>query len=1371
MQETMIKRYILIYLFWACYSYGVKADSNPPTVPQSIPDIDSLEDAQTTSINLYNYFEDDIDTDADLVYAVDDISNAILFTNVTIASGQLLLDYAPDAFGQSTITISATDTDNQTSVTSFEVNLIPVNDAPFFNAAALPAILEDAGPQEIPNWATFNPGPANEQSGQILSSYQVNEISNPSLFQAIPTVDLNGNLTFTPADNQFGSATFKVTAFDNGGTANGGVDSSASQTFNIEILSVNDPPQLSISNITPVLEDAGPQEISNWATFDPGADNEDEQLPDFTIRNISNPDIFDDWPTVDISGALTYSLTPNEFGSSTMEIFVTDDGGVSNGGQNHSDTLSFTIEVVSINDAPDFNADPPANVLEDAGNISYPGWATFAPGANENTQTATYIISNVENPDLFSISPSVNSSGTLSFTTANDANGSSTFTAYVQDDGGTTNGGVDQSAEKTFTIEILPVNDAPNFNATNPVPVSEDFGVVNIDTWASFNPGAENEAGQEASFNVFNITNPSLFAQAPQVDNTGSLSLATAENKSGNSNFDVQVSDNGGTANGGISQSIIKTFTITVTPVNDPPQFTSAPVLAINEDQTYNYNITYTDLETAAENLIISATVLPEWLSLNDNSESAQLTGTPTNEHVGSHVVTLTISDGDLQTDQSFTITVQNTNDAPEFISTPATKAIRDQPYFYPIKTNDQDIGDVVTLTALQIPDWLTYSPTGQGTAELSGTPGLAQANKTHQVRLRATDIAGASTLQQFSIEVVVVNTSPTITSSPVTEAIDGNSYSYTITATDPDPSDELAFTAPSLPTWLTLNNNGDKTAILTGTPGNQDIGENQVTISVSDPVGASDTQVFTINVSNLNDPPQFTSVAKTVGTENVEYQYNIATSDPDVNDTRTLSAPELPSWLNLTASSGNGTLKGTPDDPDVGFHPVRLVITDAEGAQAVQEFTIEVSNINDEPRFTSSPLLSAIINQSYIYNITVTDDDINDNLTIATIQKPSWLNFQVTSPNSATLSGTPKADDTGNHDVILQVTDEAGVQKLQEYVLKVNNAPIISDINITTWEDQPINFSLETFNTAYADTDGDDISSIKILTLPQSGNLLFSSSPATAEQVIDASNINQLKYEPSTNQYGSWSFEYNAFDGTNYANSKAKVNLEVLPVNDIPQLSNLTQDLTYRPLIDELIFLAENAVIEDVDNDSIIGMQIFFAARVFQSGQDLLAVETTGKVSSNYNEETGILNVSGKDNIENYLQVLRSLTYEYRGTEIPNYEARSINYILDDGKDVSNLQQQSIEMIQLDKLTIPSGFTPNNDGVNDLWQIENIELYPNCQVKIFTREGKEIYSSSGYNVPWDGTFAGGKLPAGPYFYVIVLNELEQQSGGVTIIK
>ncbi|MFW5761516.1 MAG: hypothetical protein ACOCXH_11095, partial [Cyclobacteriaceae bacterium] len=208
-----------IYILWAIFLLVLInkafADSNPPSVPINIPDIDSLEDAQSTTIDLFTYFEDDKDPDSQLDFKVEQNTNPDLFTSVSInGMGKLLLDYAPDAFGQSSITVSATDSDEQSTSTSFEVNLVPVNDAPTF-VAGDPAVLpEDAGPQEITNWSVFSAGPANEQNTQIITSYKVIEVSNESLFAVTPAVSNAGTLTFTPAADQYGASTFSIRAYD-----------------------------------------------------------------------------------------------------------------------------------------------------------------------------------------------------------------------------------------------------------------------------------------------------------------------------------------------------------------------------------------------------------------------------------------------------------------------------------------------------------------------------------------------------------------------------------------------------------------------------------------------------------------------------------------------------------------------------------------------------------------------------------------------------------------------------------------------------------------------------------------------------------------------------------------------------------------------------------------------------------------------------------------------------------------------------------------------------------------------------------------------------------------------------------------------------
>lgn len=83
-------------------------------------------------------------------------------------------------------------------------------------------------------------------------------------------------------------------------------------------------------------------------------------------------------------------------------------------------------------------------------------------------------------------------------------------------------------------------------------------------------------------------------------------------------------------------------------------------------------------------------------------------------------------------------------------------------------------------------------------------------------------------------------------------------------------------------------------------------------------------------------------------------------------------------------------------------------------------------------------------------------------------------------------------------------------------------------------------------------------------------------------------------------------------------------------------------------------------------------------------------------------------------------------------------------------------------------------GLSPNGDGLNDSWVIENIELYPNCLVEIYNRWGELLFSSPGYLNKWDATFNGKKLPVGTYYYIINLNDPvfpKPLTGPITILR
>lgn len=83
-----------------------------------------------------------------------------------------------------------------------------------------------------------------------------------------------------------------------------------------------------------------------------------------------------------------------------------------------------------------------------------------------------------------------------------------------------------------------------------------------------------------------------------------------------------------------------------------------------------------------------------------------------------------------------------------------------------------------------------------------------------------------------------------------------------------------------------------------------------------------------------------------------------------------------------------------------------------------------------------------------------------------------------------------------------------------------------------------------------------------------------------------------------------------------------------------------------------------------------------------------------------------------------------------------------------------------------------PNAFSPNKDGVNDVWEISGLQPYPNCTVDIYNRWGQLMFHSSGYKKPWDGIFKGHQLPTDTYYYIIHLSaEAGNIKGSVTLIR
>jgi VCBS repeat-containing protein len=388
------------------------------------------------------------------------------------------------------------------------------------------------------------------------------------------TLNANGSFTYTPAASYFGTDSFSYRAFD-------GALYSAPVVVNITINSINDCPTLDVISALTVNEDAATQTV-NLTGIGPGP-NESQTLT--VSASSSNPGLIPN-PTVTYTspnptGSLTFTPVANQSGTATITVTVQDNGGTALGGCN-SLVRTFLVTVNAINDCPTLNTLTALTINEDAGGQTV-NLSGIGPGPNETGQALTITASSsntglVPAPTVTYTSP--NATGTLSFAPLANQSGSATITVTVQDNGGTANGGCN-NVVRTFLVTVNPVNDCPTLNTIAPLTLNEDATTQTINL-SGIGPGPS-ETGQALTLTVSSsntglIPTPTITYTSP--NSTATLTCTPVANQLGTATITVTVQDNGGTANGGCN-SLVRTFVVTVNPVNDPPIVNAGPDITI----------------------------------------------------------------------------------------------------------------------------------------------------------------------------------------------------------------------------------------------------------------------------------------------------------------------------------------------------------------------------------------------------------------------------------------------------------------------------------------------------------------------------------------------------------------------------------------------------------------------------------------------------------------------------------------------------------------------------------------------------------------------------------------------------------------------
>ena len=414
----------------------------------------------------------------------------------------------------------------------------------------------------------------------------------------------------------------------------------ASNSVRFVLNPVNDRPEFVLNNnVIETSEDSSLATLLGFATdihagppntaFDE-VDINTGQSVTFALTSLGFPlseaeTFFAEFPEITPDGTLTFQPAPDVFGSFDFEVILTDDG---SGNATRGDLISslpqtITIDVLPSNDPPRAVNPPLEFELREDGFIEIlvigdsvtPGLVdVFAPGpGNESeniipggNQTLSLAdplpASSIEGGILTPINDSFGNLNRFLYRPRENFVGIDSFIYTVVDDGASvsigTGGLVNNDpriATSVVTLNVTPVNDAPQFSGTADVTSDEDAGVVTIPAWATnvqSGPitAADELLSQNSVFEFVQISeNTELFSVAPTATvsgNTATLSYESAPNANGVATFEVRLRDDGPIVleNGDFNVSEPRIFTITIDSVNDAPTFDRGPDLVLDED-------------------------------------------------------------------------------------------------------------------------------------------------------------------------------------------------------------------------------------------------------------------------------------------------------------------------------------------------------------------------------------------------------------------------------------------------------------------------------------------------------------------------------------------------------------------------------------------------------------------------------------------------------------------------------------------------------------------------------------------------------------------------------------------------------------------
>ncbi len=591
--------------------------------------------------------------------------------------------------------------------------------------------------------------------------------------------------------------------------------------------------------------------------------------------------------------------------------------------------------------------------------------------------------------------------------------------------------------------------------------------------------------------------------------------------------------------------------------------------------------------------------------------------------------------------------------------------------------------------------------------------PGSAFTVGVTTVTYTAIDVTGNTTTCSFTVE-VIDNQSPQISNCPTTTNVStGNSCDAIVTWSTPIATDNCA-----IQSFTSTHNSGSSFPIGTTT----------VTYTATDVAGHSTNCSFDIIVSD-GTPPVFSNCPSNISVN------AISGCTIPVNWTAPIATDNCG-----TPSLNSNHIPGASFP--IGITTVIYTAQDSEGNSSNCSFTVEVKDVT-APIINgciTSDITASLAGISCSTTATWTAPTATDNCSVPTLT--SNHNPGESFPAGTTVVTYTATDAAGNtstcsFNVIVEDTTAPVITCLPDITVSTGNscnataswnAPSVTDcstITLTSSHSSGSTFAIGTTAVTYTATDADGNSStctfdiiVEDKTKPVFSNcptnITVSTSESckaivnwTAPTVIDNCGIATTisSHIPGSSfDIGTTTVTYTATDA-NGNSSQCQFNVIVTDGND-PIISGCPSNIE---------------------------------AKTDESGQ----------VRITWDEPTASVACGDVSMTSSHSPGDR---FDVGSTEV-EYIATTSGGLTQSCKFTVNVSYEEIEFV-VNKL-----ITPNGDGMNDFWKIENIESFKDNTITVIDRWGGVIYTASGYDnesISWDGTNTKGiKAPTGTYFYTI----------------